>query len=204
MVIFLIAIVLLLGGTVYKGYLVTKEIKASISNQFTLLDTFRDEISDSKQLLEVFQNNTTSEVAQKLHQVEEATTALLENFYNLHKEVLDVVKTYTKNYEELAETGEHNKATLAELHRNIERYRKDFKQTKDYVLNATQKLEQRPEHIRIDLEKIIKEHRAQIKALTTEADNIRAKVSQESDYFFSEISKIKDTQGPKRNPRLTY
>lgn len=204
MVIFSIAIVLLIGGTVYKGYLVTKEVKASIDNQSSILDVFRKELTDSQHTLEIFQENVTLEIEQKLHQVEEVTTTLLENFYNLHKEVLSTVETYTKNYEELAETGEHNKAILAELHKDIEKYRKDFKETREYVITATQKLEQHPETVKRELLKELKEHRKQITHLTQEGSSLRDKVSQENDYLFNELTKIKDSSPPKRGEGIRY
>ena len=142
----------------------------------------------------------------KVHQ--ESTNLVTDTAITKINKLVDSVETsiqeYTEKYRELEKTGESNKEELAGLRQLIVKYGTTFEDTRKYVHKATLALEQRPEEVNRALTKKLKEHRNQINLLLEESKLLRAKVSQENDYLFSEISRIKDSQPPKRGNGIRY
>ena len=133
-----------------------------------------------------------------------ATSTAITEISQLVDSVEKSIQEYTDKYRELEKTGKSNEEELAGIRQGIAAHKKDFDQTKRYVIQATQKLEQRPEAIRQQLEKELKEHKKQISLLIRESNLLRSKVSKENDYLFNELTKIKDSSSPKRGEGIRY
>ena len=113
---------------------------------------------------------------------------------NLDKEYLITTR------EDLKEVYEQYKLTLETL----EEYKRIYTETRRYVINATVKLEQRPEQVRKELLSKLKEKDKEIKLITDRLNNFQNSVEKETNFLFRRISKLEDTTVRRNNPSIRY
>jgi len=113
---------------------------------------------------------------------------------NLDKEYLITTR------EDLKEVYEQYKLTLETL----EEYKRIYTETRRYVINATVKLEQRPEQVRKELLSKLKEKDKEIKLITDRLNNLKQSVDRENKFLFQSVRKLEDTTVRRNNPSIRY
>lgn len=113
---------------------------------------------------------------------------------NLDKEYLITTR------EDLKEVYEQYRLTLETL----EEYKRIYTETRRYVINATVKLEQRPEQVRKELLSKLKEKDKEIKLITDRLNNLKQSVDRENKFLFQSVRKLEDTTVRRNNPSIRY
>ena len=113
---------------------------------------------------------------------------------NLDKEYLITTR------KDLKEVYEQYKLTLETL----EEYKKLYTETRRYVINATVKLEQRPEQVRKELLHKFKEKDKEIKLITERLNNLKLSIERENKFLFQSVRKLEDSTVRKNNPSIRY
>lgn len=113
---------------------------------------------------------------------------------NLDKEYLITTR------EDLKEVYEQYKLTLETL----EEYKRIYTETRRYVINATVKLEQRPEQVRKELLSKLKEKDKEIKLITDRLNSLKQSVDRENKFLFQSVRKLEDTTVRRNNPSIRY
>lgn len=124
---------------------------------------------------------------------------LLYKKYKFLKDNLDKEYLITTR-KDLKEVYEQYKLTLETL----EEYKKIYTETRRYVINATVKLEQRPEQVRKELLDKLKEKDKEIKFITERLNNLKQSVERENNFLFQSVRKLEDTTVRKNNPSIRY
>ena len=124
---------------------------------------------------------------------------LLYKKYKFLKDNLDKEYLITTR-KDLKEVYEQYKLTLETL----EEYKKIYTETRRYVINATVKLEQRPEQVRKELLDKLKEKDKEIKFITERLNNLKQSVERENNFLFQSVQKLEDTTVRKNNPSIRY
>lgn len=156
--------------------------------------------SEEKQEFAKEINKQISKVKEELIEYTKKPLELKNSFYSNTAELQKVLQKNELDSQILLSKVQESKEVYENLILKLERYDK----LENYLFTATQKLEQRPEQVKRQLEQIIKEHKIQLDFVTKEQNNLKREFNKSSDFLFKEISNLRDTSVHKKNPYKRY
>jgi len=100
------------------------------------------------------------------------------------KELLELIRIVVK---------EEAREQLKEIHKTFEKYNESYNEMHSYILKSTQDLEQRPEEIRRELNKVLVDHRKQLDLLTNRTSALKGQLEKENGFIFERIKRMENT-----------
>ncbi len=157
-----------------------------------------------------------------INKVIEETEAELEKFKYSYTQYSDKLKNITEAYQKYEKDWNNNSAAIKNLlgqfeikHENVEikfknkeqeiketfeSFKKMYEEMHFYLANSTRKLESRPEEVRRELIKELKEVKNYVFNLSSQHSNLVIKTEKEYTTVFNELSKLADKAVLKSDP----